>query len=399
MKQTGCLMLFLIILLHACNSDYLNPSEEEVNVVFINQNIIYEGTDILPIIDQGYLVGGRSVDFTSRSNDDPPVGCFSVVKISWSGKLVWKYSLGGSDIDYCTKIKMTSDSSCIAVGFINDTDDLGINHTDIAVVKLNLKGSVIWEKVYGGLGNQVGNDIEETIDGGYIIAGSTDASSPTVRDMLLFKINKDGDSLWTESYGYSGDDYAVDVEEQADGGLIAMGSTEQSYGMQTGYNIFLLKTNQNGKGPVNRILGAAKDDFGVGVEIVVDGYILVANNVLGASSSISLIKLGTDIYGDPIFVREYQPNSFTKAESVIVHDNRLILAGYQGNDMDGNIMFMALDLQGNMIKNQIYGGSNMQKAICIKAQAKSGFVVLFRNQFIDGDITGLMKLNAEGEPY
>ena len=398
MKSQGCIVFVLSLMVQACNSDYLAPAETNDDIFFLDQTVMYEGKDIIPV-DGAYIIAGRSVT-TSDLHLPAPTGDFAIVSISETGKVLWSIRRG-DDFDDCAMIIKTAgnDGSVIITGFIRDTDDLGNEHSDIIVLRVNLSGSVQWEKTYAVPGDQVGYDIEETNDGGFVIAGSTTSGLSSSRDVLLWKFNANGDSIWTESFGYLVDDYAIDVEEQADGSLLLLGSTRQSYAGQSGYNIFLVKTNASGKGPVNRILGGTSDDMGCGLEVLSSGFIIAANISQGSSDKISVIKLGADIWGDPLFVRDYGLDTYTMARSFLHHDGKLIFAGTHKKNADNNILFLGIDEQGSLLFNREFGGSNPQYAVSVKPLSTSGYVILFNNDFNDGNITGFMKLDSKGEPH
>lgn len=81
----------------------------------------------------------------------------------------------------------------------------------------------LWTKTYGGPGNDVGNSVKQTSDGGYIIAGYTDSYGVGGQDVWLLKTDINGDTLWTKTYGGSCNDRANSVQQTFDGGYIIAG--------------------------------------------------------------------------------------------------------------------------------------------------------------------------------
>ena len=101
---------------------------------------------------------------------------FWVVKLSSTGSLQWQKCLGGSRDDSAHSIQQTSDGGYIVAGFTDSNDgDVSGNHGgwDVWVVKLNSTGSLQWQKCLGGSDFDYAYSIQQTSDGGYIVAGGT----------------------------------------------------------------------------------------------------------------------------------------------------------------------------------------------------------------------------------
>ncbi len=75
---------------------------------------------------------------------------------------------------------------------------------DIWVLKLNTDGSVAWQKTYGGSGDDEAYSIQQTSDGGYIVAGDTDSFGAGTADVWVLKLDSDGTVAWQKTYGGTG---------------------------------------------------------------------------------------------------------------------------------------------------------------------------------------------------
>jgi len=128
-----------------------------------------------------------------------PDGSFIIV-----GELLWKIDSDGNilwsrdyefldDPKYGTSIRRTSDGGYIIIG----TEEYTKSSTDIRVVKINSKGVVQWSKLYGEKNIDIGNDIQQTSDGGYILIGSV-LNKNSDLDAYIVKINFEGDVMWTK---------------------------------------------------------------------------------------------------------------------------------------------------------------------------------------------------------
>src|SRR6185295_9227759 len=87
----------------------------------------------------------------------------------------WQQSLGGGSIDFAQSIQQTTDGGYIIAGQSGSTDgDVTGNHgnNDYWIVRLDTGSLVVWEKCLGGTDNDLANSIQQTTDGGFIVAGN-----------------------------------------------------------------------------------------------------------------------------------------------------------------------------------------------------------------------------------
>ena len=150
-----------------------------------------------------------------------------------------------------------SDGGYIATGCVAPFWD-GKDH--LYLLKIDSEGDTLWTRgdwqwFDEGSGG-VGCSVQETPDGGYIIAGYTSPWFDEIEDLWLIKTDSEGDTLWTRIYGGEAEDLANCVDQTSDGGYIVAGATK-SFSVD-GYDLWLLKTNSLG------------DTLGVIEELVVD---------------------------------------------------------------------------------------------------------------------------------
>ncbi|MCH8838532.1 MAG: hypothetical protein IIA60_12170 [Candidatus Marinimicrobia bacterium] len=123
---------------------------------------------------------------------------------------------------------------------------------------IHAQGATLWTRTYGGSGSDYGYSVQQTVGGGFVVAGYTDSFGAGGRDVYLIRTDEAGDTLWTRTYGGSGSyDGGLSIQQTSDGGYVVIGRTSLS---GTGNSdIWLLRLGTDGTSP---ILGDTKIAFG-----------------------------------------------------------------------------------------------------------------------------------------
>ena len=151
----------------------------------------------------------------------------SFMKIDSDGNTIWnkKYYLDENQLEMYDGIS-TSDSSFISIG-VHYTDGTAETGADLVVIKLDDNGDSLWTKRYGGQYHDYSETIIETFNGNYLIAGyKTQAYDQGDTDAWLLLIDSNGDSLWSKTYSEidgQGVDKAYSVVQVEDGSFVFCG--------------------------------------------------------------------------------------------------------------------------------------------------------------------------------
>ncbi len=184
----------------------------------------------------GYLMVGSSdsndVDITNNKGGYD----FWVVKIDKVGALLWEKSFGGDEIDEARAITTTDDGNFIIIGDTRSaTKDVTQNNggADLWAIKITSEGELIWQKNYGGASFDVGRSIRKTIDGGFLIAGSSRSAdngftNKGQNDALILKIDANGNQQWQKTIGGTEIDFCYDAIELTNGNIIAVGESSSN---------------------------------------------------------------------------------------------------------------------------------------------------------------------------
>jgi hypothetical protein len=164
-----------------------------------------------------------------------------LIKTDLNGNELWNKTIGDFGCsDQGNSIIQTTNGDFLIVGFTyrstlksqNQLKDQ--NNRDILLIRADNNGNKLWRKTYYGSGHF---DIIE-IDDGYMMAGGT------AGDGYLIKINDDGEELWRKNYYRFGAYWVGGFTQTIDGGFILTGSTEI---IGNGADVFIFKTDTNGK--------------------------------------------------------------------------------------------------------------------------------------------------------
>jgi len=183
----------------------------------------------------------------------------------------WSRTFGGSEEDYCYSVQETSDGGFILAG---ETKSFGAGEFDVYLVKTDSQGVEEWSRTFGGLEDDVGYSVQETIDGGYIIVGDTLPIDKSDCDGYLVKVDSQGIEEWSRTFGGSGDDSGYSVQETIDGGYIITGETN-SFGANE-WEVYLVKTDSQGVEEWSRTFGGPHVDVAYSVQETIEGGYIIA---------------------------------------------------------------------------------------------------------------------------
>ncbi|MBD3169803.1 MAG: hypothetical protein GF307_10000, partial [candidate division Zixibacteria bacterium] len=159
-----------------------------------------------------------------------------IMKIDSTGSPIWTKFYGGNEDDRIYDVKQTMDGGYIAAGY---TTSFGAGDKDAWVLRMDSNGDTLWSKTYGGSAADMGQEIFETYDGGFLLAGYTNSFGAGENDVWILNLDSSGDSLWTQTFGGTANDYALALDNTDKNEPVVVGHTE-SYGIGES-DIYLLK--------------------------------------------------------------------------------------------------------------------------------------------------------------
>ncbi len=160
-----------------------------------------------------------------------------VIKIDSSGNIIWQNTIGGSEYDWNPSIQQCTDGSYILGGSswsgISGDKAEAAQENDYWIIKLDSAGNIIWQNTIGGNNRDELNSICQIKNGGYILGGQSNSgvsgdkteASQGDYDYWVIKLDSIGNIEWQNTLGGSAGDQLYSVEQTAEGGYILAGST------------------------------------------------------------------------------------------------------------------------------------------------------------------------------
>ncbi len=186
--------------------------------------------------DNGYVIAGWR-------SDAPSTRFVYLLKTDAWGDSIWARRYGQG---YGYSVAKTSDGGYIVTGGV-----LRGTYTDVYLVRTDSNGDSIWSKTYDGPRgfDDAGYSVQQTTDGGFIITGEAGVfPDPRQCDVYLIKTNDRGETTWTRTWHRSGalENVGYSVQQTSDGGYIIAGRT----GGGASEQLYLIKTDAQGNSDV-----------------------------------------------------------------------------------------------------------------------------------------------------
>jgi hypothetical protein len=345
--------------------------------------------------DGGYILAGQSFSFGDTTSDT------WLIKTDSDGKLQWMKTMGSDTLDGANSIVQTSDGGYFV---LNHTEGYGAGDCEAWMFKTDTEGNILWDKTYGGAGDDIGEEgietssgdyiavgfetftewhgnafiakysssgnmiwiksygaikkesavhILESADGGYVVAGTLYDTLGFAQDFWAFKTNSDGDLLWSKNYGGTGREEAFGFCAVPDGGFVIAGYSA-SYGAGDN-DAYLLKIDANGNQQWSRNFGGMKNDVLRTVAVTQDGGFITGGSTESFNDSIDMLIIKTDTYGNQQWMKIIgSAGSTTEANWLVACDDGgfAIVGSKQSVGSDNtDLYFIKTDSEGNTSLN------------------------------------------------
>ena len=263
--------------------------------VYVSSPYDQEGQDVQPTPDGGYLIAGYTQNSTQYDCD------VYIIKTDAGGNMITSKIYGGNKPDFPYHMIPSGDGNFLIVGY---SQSYGGGDADVLLMKVDQSGNQIWQKTYGGFGNDYGQDIVPTSDGNFVMVGWTNSGASS-KEINLIKVDPSGNTIWNKMLGGGADDYGHSLKQCSDGGYIILGHT---MGSGNG-DAYLVKADSNGDFAWSQVYGGAGYDEGSYIHANSDNtftFLIRDSSNVGQDIDVRIVK--TDGAGTTIWSKSYGGN-------------------------------------------------------------------------------------------
>lgn len=367
--------------------------------------------------DGGYFLAGTSGSGISGDKTDSlrgGLGDYWVLKIDASGFIQWQKTFGGVGFDALYFADQTFDGGYIIGGnsysdISGEKSDSSRGGSDYWILKIDSVGNIQWQKTFGGFGSDVLYTAEQTLDGGYILGGTSGSdisgekseNSRGIFDFWIIKTDSIGNIQWQKTIGGNDMDNLYSLSQTSDLGYILAGSSlsnisgEKSENCRGTLDFWIVKTNSLGIIQWQKTLGGTSSEIPNSVVQTIDGGFIIGgdsySNISGDKTENSrgeddfwLIKL--DSVGSLVWQKTIGGNLSEWITSVIqTIDGGYLAGGPSASGISGektdfcrgidDYWVVKLDTTGMIQWQKTLGGADYDELISLKATNDGGFIL------------------------
>jgi hypothetical protein len=324
--------------------------------------------------DGGFILGGISSSPADGNKTSPYLGglgdCW-VVRLDADGNKLWERTYGGSGRERLWAIRPLPDGGYVFGGASTSTDGTKESpyyggFEDGWIVRLDAAGDVLWERSYGGAGEDNVNDIQPTADGGFIAVAYSSSPTNEIKsapgfgdwDFWVLRLDGQGQRLWDRAYGGTSRDFPCAVQVMPEGGYaIAGGTWSDADGNKLSTNhaavpflgsadYWLLRLDAAGQAVWEAEYGGRSEDVPTSLQPTTDGGFLLGgftlsgeggNKTSGSHGEFDYWVVRTDSSGHRLWDETFGGNESDYLGALLqAHDGGFVLGGYSRSGVRGN---------------------------------------------------------------
>jgi len=232
--------------------------------------------------DGGSIIAGQTYSFGSGGSDA------WLVRIDGDGEVIWEKAYGGGADDWAVSVASQPSGTYVVYG---GTASWGVGKTDILLFEVDAVGEVLWEKRYGGPGDDAPVALQQLEDGGFLLTGATDSFGSGGVDAFALRLDEEGQIVWESAYGGAADDYPWWAGQTSDGGFVLAGGT-YSFGAGE-FDAWLVRLDSSGQIEWQKTYGGTANDWFVYVSESDDGELVAIGAAAAESDNLKDVWLVT----------------------------------------------------------------------------------------------------------
>ena len=379
---------------------------------------------VIKTLDGGYVIAGftqsNDDDITDKLNESYD---YWVVKFDTNHELQWSKTYGGINDDRGQSIVQTVDGGFFITGISKSNDgDITTNYgsNDYWVAKLDVNGTIVWEKSFGFPGTDQAFSAIQTSDAGYLIIGTLDVSSSSQQgndrssflkkhaggDYWAVKLDSNGTKQWRRFFGGSSTDTAYDVIETDDNGYLIVGLSDSKdvdiTSNKGAYDFWVVKVDSNGTLVWEKSYGGSETDQAYGIAKSSNGNFIITGDSRSNNIDVNSNYGSSDIWtiminplGEIIWKKNYGGSSFDTSKAVIssrnggyyiVGNSRSADNDVSSNKGNNDVWVLKVDDSGNIEWKKSIGGTEIDLGIDIAELDDGSVVIVGESWSSDNDI-------------
>jgi hypothetical protein len=325
--------------------------------------------------DGGYLLAGRSGSYGAGDFD------FWIVKTDADGDSMWSRTFGRSARDECHSIIRSEDGCYMLAGYSSDTLDPNSDYSWAWVIKVDSDGDSVWSRdIQDGYTVDCA-DIVQSADGGYVLAGSRRTGLPEPYDFWAAKVNSEGELMWSRAFGGNHNDNCYAAESTLDNGTVLAGST-YSFGAGDA-DAWLIKLDSNGDSVWSRTFGGSGYEGCAAVQRTLDSGFILAGSTVSEGFYPDSWVLKTTAEGDSVWGETFVLGGWEYFNSVKqMDDGGYAFSGF----VHGNGLVTRVAAAGLLLWSRGFGGTESDRFNDLLPTTDGGFVLTGASRsFVVGD--------------
>ncbi|MBK9390348.1 MAG: hypothetical protein IPN68_09210 [Bacteroidetes bacterium] len=217
------------------------------------------------------------------------------------------------------------------------------------------------------------------------------------------KLDNSLNEIESWSAGYTGNDEAVAIKPDNGGGYIVVATTDRSDkgpSVQSKNNILLVKINALGNFTQQRIIGGTAEENAADIEILSDGYLVVATAGTEASGQNGYVwRLSQNIFAAPVYDHSILVESGSNQISFRINavsrykTSAFVMAGQTGTGSSARMLVFLTDDEGNLLggKSVISGGTGSQSVNDIISDDDGNIYAVGKDSYENNSMISLLK--------
>jgi hypothetical protein len=328
---------------------------------------------VLQTPDNGFMIAGWTYSFGMGDVE------YYLIRTDSNGDTLWTRTYGTLNNDVATSAALTRDGGIIVAG-TTPINDLG---TDIYLMKIDWQGNLEWQRTYGGAREDSVRCIATTRDKGYILCGSTNSFGGSGFDVYVIKLDSVGDTVWTHRSGGIANDGGAAICQTVDDNYLLTGWTTSD----DNHNIYTEKISQTGSTIWYWGYSAGIDCQGLSIVSTRDNNAVISGYAYNIPqyNDCYVAKIGN--FGQPQWSRTFGGSHQEFGNSIRKgHNNGYVIGGSRWVSFfpDTTQFYLAVtDSMGNRIWDRTYGFGALDEGAWAEPTSDGNYVIVGRTNCFD----------------